>query len=106
MKKLIFVAMIAAGLTLAVGCGKDKTPETAEEAQKVAQDKLTEIKDYIAEQDMDKAEETLAELKKMAKDASGDAQEALESAVKSAESAIKAAEGGEGLMDSITGGGD
>ncbi|MGC9454040.1 MAG: hypothetical protein ACP5HU_04175 [Phycisphaerae bacterium] len=106
MKRTLLLTLIAAGLVLMVGCGKDETPQTAEEASEVAGEKLDEIRQYIQDQDMDKAEEALAELQKMAEDASGEAKEALDKAVASAKSAIEAAkagEEGEDLLDRLGG---
>ncbi|MFW6066289.1 MAG: hypothetical protein ACOC9S_05665 [Planctomycetota bacterium] len=109
MKRIALLSLITIGLGFVVGCGKDETPQTAEEASEVASEKLDEIRQYIQDQDMEKAEETLSELRKMAEDASGEAEEALQKAVDSAKSAIEAAKAGEeggSILDRLGGDGD
>lgn len=109
MTRITLLTLIVAGLVLVVGCGKDETPQTAEEAREVANEKFDEIRQYIQDQDMEKAQETLAELQGMAEDASGEAKQALQKAADTAEQAIKAAksgEEGESILERLSGDGD
>ena len=84
------------------------TRATSEEARKMADEKLEEIKQHVKDQDMDKAEEALEELKTKLEDAPPEAKEAMRKAVEAGEAAIQAAksagEQGREALENLTGG--
>lgn len=109
MRRTVFVPLVAVGLAFVVGCNGDETPQTAEEAQKLAAEKLDAIKQYVKDQDVEKAEDVLDELKRMLEDAPDEAKAAIQKAIDTAEGIIrgaKAAEEGGDILDKLPGGGD
>ncbi|MBS3735277.1 MAG: hypothetical protein KGY99_10200 [Phycisphaerae bacterium] len=98
MNRIVLLTLTVA-LAFVVGCGDDEAPQTPEEAKDMAQAKLKDIKDAIADDDMDKANDVLQELKDMHADASEDVKKAIAGIVETAEKVVKGAEGVEGLKE-------
>ncbi len=109
MRHIALLGLVVFGLLVVIGCGKDDSPPTVEQTREIVAEKVDQINAYLAEQDIEKAEAKLAELKDMLADASEDARAAIGKAIDTAEKAIEAAKAkdkGDSLLKTLTGDGD